>query len=330
MGRRKKKSHDLPRHMTFKHNSYYFRHPESKKWINLGKERAKAFLQYVSMTSPSAIVYLCDLINAYLIEVTPSKATDSQRNDKQSAAKLIEAFQSFTVEDVEPHHIYAYMDKRKETSAHWANKDRSFLLQCFKLAIKKGLINNNPCKQVSTISIKPRKRLIKKAEFDNFKSISSDFIKNMADFAYSTKLRRGEILTIKISDITEDGILAHDHKNDKDYIIEWTDSLRAIVSRIKAYNANNRISSLYLFSTKTGQPYSGTGFASIWRRAMDKALEKGLVTERFTFHDIRAMSITYTAEKHGLQAASESAGHADTKITKRVYIRGAQKRKPTE
>lgn len=316
--------------MTFKHGSYYFRHPVSKKWVNLGKDRSKAFIQYVSITTPGRIIYLCDLINAYLLEVTPSKAVSSQANDKQSAAKLIQSFQNFKLDDVEPHDVYTYMDWRKKTSTHWANKDRSFLLQCYKLAIKKGLTKYNPCRDVATISIKPRNRLISPSEFNAVKSVASALIQNMMDFAYSTKLRRGEILTIKISDITENGVLAHDHKNDKDYIIEWTDTLRDIVSRIQLHNAAKRIASMYLFSTKAGQPYSGSGFSSIWRRAMDKAMESGKIKERFTFHDIRAMSITYTANKHGIQAASESAGHADAKITKRVYIRGATKRKPTE
>ncbi len=109
------------------------------------------------------------------------------------------------------------------------------------------------------------------------------------EFAYLTKSRRGEILTLKC--LPE---------------------------------------SSYLFCILKGTSYTTYGFNTLWQRLMRKALSLGTLKERFTFHDIRAMAVTHTAEQHGLKAASEAAGHASEHITKRVYIRGIQSRKPTK
>ena len=40
------------------------------------------------------------------------------------------------------------------------------------------------------------------------------------------------------------------------------------------------------------------------------------------------MAITEANRHHGLKAAQKLAGHASDKITKRVYIRETEKRKP--
>ncbi len=312
--------------MTLRSGSYYLR--LNQKWINLGRDRPAAFLKYAEMTAPhSRMNMVSDIINSYLHEETPKKSKGSQANDQQSAKKLIEAFREFRIIDVQPHHIYAYTDHRAKSSPHFANKDRSFLLQCYKLAIKKGIASYNPVKDVSTVSIKPRTRLIAQQEFEDVKSISPPVVQLMMELAYLTKLRRGEMLTLKMADICSDGLKAHDHKNNRDYVIEWTPALRALVLRISTDLGKPQRE--YLFKPRGGVCYTGDGFASIWQRIMAKAIKTGLIKERFTFHDIRAMAITHTHNTEGLQAASESAGHSDTKITKRVYVRGALRRKAT-
>ena len=58
---------------------------------------------------------------------------------------------------------------------------------------------------------------------------------------------------------------------------------------------------------------------------MNTAMSKGIVTDRFTFHDLRAMAVTNAYEKLGLQAASDIAGHSDTRMKKRVYVRNKNK-----
>ena len=57
-------------------------------------------------------------------------------------------------------------------------------------------------------------------------------------------------------------------------------------------------------------------------------MAKGILKEKFTFHDIRAMAVTDMNNTHGLKAAQELAGHSTDRMTKRVYVRGITKWKP--
>jgi integrase len=80
----------------------------------------------------------------------------------------------------------------------------------------------------------------------------------------------------------------------------------------------------YLFTTMKGQPYSDSGFSSIWQRKMRKAIDEEIITERFRDHDIRAK----TGSDTNLQHASELLTHSDKKTTLRHYQRKEQKVRP--
>ena len=69
-------------------------------------------------------------------------------------------------------------------------------------------------------------------------------------------------------------------------------------------------------SGSRGHKYTSSGFQTAWYRLMDDAFEKGVITERFTFHDIRA--------KAGSDAEDEKLLGNDRRTLERHY-----KRKPT-
>lgn len=79
--------------------------------------------------------------------------------------------------------------------------------------------------------------------------------------------------------------------------------------------------------TRKGQPYTASGFDSIWQRAMQRALGAGVLKERFTEHDIRAKTLTDAA---GLgQDAQKLAGHKSRAMTDRyIKTRTIEKVKP--
>jgi integrase len=91
-------------------------------------------------------------------------------------------------------------------------------------------------------------------------------------------------------------------------------ALQEVVERAKALR--RRVGTVYLFATREGQPYTTTGFDSMWRRVVIKS---GLDDVRF--HDLRA--------KAGSDAtnATELLGHDDPRTTNR-YKRAPVKVKP--
>lgn len=68
---------------------------------------------------------------------------------------------------------------------------------------------------------------------------------------------------------------------------------------------------------------------------MDQEIKLKLIEERFTFHDIRAMTVTFMADKERVRSSKSrnvaGGDHASVKITKQVYARrDVQERIPTE
>lgn len=129
------------------------------------------------------------------------------------------------------------------------------------------------------------------------------------DFAYITALRKGDILNLRLDKITDERIWITQSKTGVRQLYEWTDGLSEVVIRAKALK--RPIRGLYLFCTRQGHPYSDTSFKTMWNRVQIKWAEQG--GERFTFHDIRAKSLT-DAKRMGLDAQS-LAGHATAAMT---------------
>ena len=77
---------------------------------------------------------------------------------------------------------------------------------------------------------------------------------------------------------------------------------------------------MYLFATREGQPYikadgSTSGFDSIWQRYMRNALKEGVISERFTEHDLR----TKRASEMSLKDAQALLRHTNPDTTRRNY-----------
>jgi integrase len=184
----------------------------------------------------------------------------------------------------------------------------------FSYAMRWGQIDRNPCLGVAKHSEKGRDRYITDNEFEVVKNIASDLIATVMDFAYITAMRRGDILKLRLDQITDEGIWIKQSKTGAKQLYEWSNGLIEVVDRAKALK--RPIRGLYLFCTRQGQPYSDTGFKAMWNRVQVKWAESG--GQRFTFHDIRAKALT-DAKRLGLDAQS-LAGHATSAMTEH-YIK---------
>ena len=69
-----------------------------------------------------------------------------------------------------------------------------------------GVVDSNPCRGVARNTEKGRDRYITDAEFGAVKQIAGDFIATVMDLAYLTALRKGDILSLRLEQITAEGI----------------------------------------------------------------------------------------------------------------------------
>lgn len=107
----------------------------------------------------------------------------------------------------------------------------------------------------------------------------------------------------------------------KSIVIEWSPELTAAVESAKS--ARPLDIAPWLFCTKAGDCYVAddglaSGWDSMWQRFMARLLKETKITARFTEHDLRAK---VGSDSDSLERARQLLGHADAKITAKVYRR---------
>jgi integrase len=158
-------------------------------------------------------------------------------------------------------------------------------------------------------------------QVEALKAVAGERLRVAIDLAVSTGQRRGDLLTLRRDQLTDDGIVFKQSKTGAGVLIEWSEDLRAIVDRAKKLAP--QIPGEYLVRTRRGRPYSATGFSAIWQRAMTRHLKAGGM--RFSFHDLRSVSADGAATAEEAQAR---LGHASVQTTRRHYLRGLTRAKP--
>lgn len=355
MGRRRKKNRGLPERVYIDYGKRrkngtwppvkYFLEPivekgkRNGKRIILGYSEPEMYRNYSQLIErPKHVELMRDLINDYLQNVAINKGEETYKLEVLKAKFLKAFFGDLYPADITPQEIYRYMDirgQKQEVEGKKgkfiggkvaANQERKILSNVLAWGIRKGLLKENPVREVKPFKEKPRDRYPEDWELKVVRDEASPVLQCILDFAYITGQRRGDILHIQESQISEEGIRITQQKTkgkvNTKLLIEWSDKLRECVNRARSLRGNIR--SMYLFCKEDGQPYKVAGLRSMYKRAMEKALDKGVLKEKFNFHDIRAK--TYSDDKNE-QERIKRAGHVDASMG-RVYDRKEKRVKP--
>ncbi len=316
MGRKRRKDRHLPERMYLRSGSYYFVEYGSNTWTNLGRDYVKAMAEYARIRGPKGSMQtMNDVFDRYLAEVAPLKARSTYLGNLAGAKYLRAAFGRLRPSSMSGQEVYAYLDERGRASKVGANREISLLSHMFKKAGRWGVVpaSFNPCKGVERFKEKARNRYVDDAEFLAFREFAGEFIAAYMDVKVLTGLRQGDLLDLRLEQLKDDGVHVVVSKTGKEQIIGWSPALRVAIQR--ARRLRRRIGSLYLFSTRSGAPYSRDGFKSIWQRKMNTALERRILAMRFTEHDLRRKTGSDTTLEH----ARQLLGHADARVTQRIY-----------
>lgn len=242
-----------------------------------------------------------------------------------SAKRLKAVFGAMPINALTPQHAYQYMDKRGRTARTRAIREYEVLSHAFTKAVEWGLVGRHPFKgQVVKKRPEPRRRYIEDWELIEALSVASNVLHAYIQVKLLTALRRGDLLRLRVADLREDGVYVHTQKTGSPVIYDWTPALREAIDVALAVRPKHIAP--WVFCTRKGKPYidedgNATAFNSLWKRFMEKVLEKTKVTERFTEHDLRA--------KCASDAESLERAHADSQITRRIYRRKPERVRPT-
>lgn len=320
--KRLKKHRDWPKGWRWKNGAIRYRVPkgdeqlfDGKTEFKLGETEAEAYRTWTQrveyLENVSAI---SDLIDRYMCEVAPFKAARTYEGNLQQSERLKKAFGHMKIHSIKPTHIYQYF--RARGSKPVAKREIALLSHVYTKAVEWGDIDRHPFKgQVRLPSEVARDRYITDEELTKLLSIESyDIIKLYIRFAFLTGLRKGDILTLKRSDLREDGIHVSTSKTGKRIIIQWSKALREVVKDIIELREIDITP--WLFCKQDGGCYyikgKSSGFDTMWKRFREKA---GLPDIRL--HDLRAKTASdFDDEKD----AQKLLAHENLSMTK-SYIR---------
>lgn len=315
----------LPKGMYFnkKGQTYYLRLPGQKD-IRLGKTLHEALRAYWDVPGMYFDAFsMRDLISRYMNEISPTKSPETHRTNISGAKFLILSFGDFKPRDVKALHIYQHLEARRESPTR-ANREIALLGAIFTEAVRWGLVDESPVKNIKRHKETPRTRLVTDQEIAAFKSFAPEWMCLYIDLKLTTALRQTDMLKLHSGMWDENGLWVDTSKTGKKLCFVANDGLVRVVRKLQELNNSTQTDNVaplrwWFFATRKGGRYTADGFRSIWHRVMAKALASGALEFRFQEKDLRARAAT---DCGSLMEAFELCGHSSLSTTKRIYRRG--------
>lgn len=320
MGRCRTVNRDLPRGMTRK--GKYFYHVTTsgpRKWTPLGKDRALALLAWARLegAEPDPSVKTFEAIaQRYERQVLPLKARRTQVDNVKELERLRAVFGRVLIEQIKPHHVREYLDRRGETAKARANREKALLSHVFNKAREWGYTDApNPCQGVKGFKEDGRDRYVTDQEFKAVRAKAHPTVQDAMDVALLTGQRPADVLKIRRDDIREGVLWVVQNKTRAKRAIEITGELKEVIDRI---NQRPRVrTGPMLIQDDDGQPL---GVYAL-RSRFDKARKAAGVS--FQFRDIRAKAATDTGD---LAHAQQLLGHKRREMTEHYVKKRAGER----
>ncbi|WP_181919209.1 hypothetical protein [Alkalilimnicola ehrlichii] len=155
MGRPRTKNKHLPPRVYFKHGAYYYV-DRAGQWHRLGANLPDAMAEWAKLVeAPVTATRMQSLFDRYMLEIAPRKAPRTYKDNKSEIKALRVFFGDMKPEDVEPRHVYEFLEIRGQTAPVRANRERALLSHVFTKAMQWGVLRYNPCRGVKRITERP-------------------------------------------------------------------------------------------------------------------------------------------------------------------------------
>tara|TARA_R110001599_G_scaffold323498_1_gene534995 strand:+ start:1951 stop:2988 length:1038 start_codon:yes stop_codon:yes gene_type:complete len=325
---------------------------DGKAEISLGQSLSGAYQKFsILYQVEENITLMRDLFDRYRAEVVSEKRQNTQRSNHRSLERLRTALGENFVSAVTPLAIYKYRDLcGRKYSKKYANLDLEVLSHCFTKGIEWGVLPDHPMtnKKVTKFELKGRNRYVEDWELDEWATVASPFLLAYVGLKGATGLRKQDLLSIALRDISDTELTSVNLKTGKKlrfplYVEDQPTSVKLALDnvldyyqRIRAHRASKRkpvVMSQWLFHNRTGGCYwsfeedTASGFDSIWQRHMKKALAGTALEERFTDHDLRAK---VGSDLDTDTQAVDLLAHSSPQVTKKHYRRKGSKVTPAQ
>lgn len=324
MARPRTKNKHLPKYVTVIHGSYWYRPPNAKP-VNLGRvgDESEFYRNYARYAFPSdpneQVGTVADYLDRYERECVPKLSERTQKDYHGYLATLRKHFGHFHPDDLRPKDVGRFMDV-PTGRIHRARIVAVLSAAYTKMVGAWYVAERNPCLGVERPQNPPRDRYITDEEFEAIHRIMPVRQQIAMELAYLCGQRQGDVLKLKWEDCGEEGIAFRQSKTGQGRLVLYSDKLRETLAKAKMIVP--QLPREYVVHTRNGTRYTSQGFRACWQRYMRRALDKGLLKKRFTFHDIRAKAVS---DEDDVDTAQLRAGHTNKAMTLRVYSRKIRK-----
>lgn len=301
----------LPRWMHEKHGAFYL--VRSNKWHRLSRNLHDALVEYARLTAGPEQGALGELVTKTLADMKLTVAASTLKNYTTCSRRVLEAFAEFTPKQIKPHHIARFLDDNKAKPS-MANLLRSFLKGMFQRAVRWGVVDANPVRDIAQFKTGKRDRYITPAEYAEIRKHATPTLACLMDIAYITGQRIGDCRHIKYADVSDAGVFVKQGKTGARVLIAMTPDLVEVIARARSLHRS--VKGLTLFHKRDGKPIPYTTLYHQWQVAC-----KAARVEDANFHDIRAAAAT-DAKAQGLDSKT-LLGHT-TESSHNRYLRSKE------
>ncbi len=306
----------------------YRYHPVGGKPMNLGTDKAEALRKVLDLSAKTPDWGTVDHLWREFKESRQWRdyADGTKVDYEQCSGPLLAVFGKTPAVAVRPADIGIYLDKR--SAGVRANREISLMSNLMALAVRRGLITQNPCRDIKRNKERPRTRQVEPAELVAFldwaqtQGRTGVVLSGLAEFCALAGSRRVEFLDMLWTQVSDSKVRLrrakqHDGKVVWEHI-ETTPALDDLLGRLRAIAADDKIG--HVFPNTKGNAYTASGFKTMWGRLMGKAKKAGVIEEHFVFHDLRAYHVT----QYRKQTGALPNLHADPGTTARIYDRAKE------
>ncbi|MBN8491743.1 MAG: hypothetical protein J0M00_10015 [Burkholderiales bacterium] len=273
---------------------------------------------------------------------TRKRAKSTTAENLREAQNLRNVFGEMAIVDIKPHHGYSYLDKCDELGrGPKGNKEISLFHLILQRAVRKGIIDSNPLRDVDKLPTAPSTRYVEDSELAFALEIgrarggSSHLAALALNVGYLCVRRSTETLDLRWQDVQDDGIHWVGKKRTKaDFerkvVIAWSPELRSMTEEARALRGKiDGQETVFVFGTENGTRYTKGG----WKKTLDRlmaacseaAVAAGREFTRFNLQDQRPKGISDKMEA-GHQDVQNATLHKSKETVGRVYDRRRTRR----
>jgi integrase len=302
----------------------YRYHPVGGKPLNLGTDRAQAIPKVLDLNrSGDDRGTVKELWRLYQESPGWQALAESTKGEYELCAKeLLKRFGKATAALVRPADVNRYLRVERADAPVRANREIALLSNLLNLAVERGEMDANPCKQIRRNKEQPRKEAPESGELQALvdwlvaQGGQRRTIAHMAEFAAYSGNRRAEFRRLTKQQIDrQSGVIRVQRAKQRGVVvwesIEIGPRMADLLDRLEPTEGQ------WVFTNRFGNPYNDRSFKTTWGRALNKAIEEKVISRRFTFHDLRSFyATTHKAERGTLPDLHKNPG-----TTAKIYDR---------